>query len=85
VNGDKLVIEAWMARKLGMPMSWAGGVTTREERRERIRAEIIEQDREYAIAGKRTGQSPETWGQLFQRVYGQPVNQQPPKERTCAE
>lgn len=85
MNGDKLVIEAWMARKLGMPMSWAGGVTTREERRERIRAEIIEQAREYAIAGKRPTQPAETWGQLFQRVYGQPVNQQPPKERTCAE
>ena len=62
MNGDKLVIEAWMARKLGMPMSWAGGVTTREDRRERIRAEIIKQSRESAIAGNRTGQSPETWG-----------------------
>lgn len=85
MNGDRLVVEAWMARRLGMPLSWDGGVTTREDRRERIRAEIIRQGRECAVAGKRPKQAAETWGQLFHRVYGQPVNAPAPKEGTCAE
>jgi hypothetical protein len=77
MNADKLVIEAWMARKLGLPLSWDGGVTTREERRERIRAAILEQQREGAVAGRRHGQPCETWAQLFLRVYSQSINQQP--------
>jgi hypothetical protein len=85
MNGDKLVVEAWMARRLGMPMSWDGGVTTREDRRERIRAAIVSSGREMAIAGRAAGKSCETWAQLFQRVYGQPVNQQPKERTTCAE
>lgn len=77
MNGDKLVVEAWMARKLGMPLSWDGGVTTREDRRERIEAAINEQQRAYAIAGKRPGHPAETWKQLYERVYGRPLNTQP--------
>lgn len=66
--------EAWMARKLELPLSWAAGVTTAEQRKERIRAAIREQGREYAIAGKRPGQPAETWGALFERVYGEPFS-----------
>jgi hypothetical protein len=84
VNGDKLIAEVWMARRLGMPLCWDAGVTTREDRRERIRAEIIRQGRESGVAGKGPTAA-ETWGQLFRRVYGQPVNATPSKEDTCAE
>ena len=74
----QLVIETWMARRLQMPLSWAAGVTTADERRERIRAEILKQERSFAIAGKRPGQPAETWKALFERVYQQPLQ---PKEK----
>ncbi len=73
MNGPNVVVEAWMAQKLGLPMSWDGGVTTREERRERIRRAIVDTGRESAIAGKRAGQPCETWQALFERVYRQPL------------
>jgi hypothetical protein len=85
MNGDKLVVEAWMARRLGLPLSWDGGITTREDRREIIRAAILEKQCGGAIAGRRHGQPCETWNQLYQRVYGQSVNQQPKERTTCAE
>jgi hypothetical protein len=84
VNTDRLVIEIWMARKLGMPLGWDGGITTSEDRRERIRAEILKQQRQGSIAGRQAGQPCETWAQLFLRVYGQSINPTG-KEKTCAE
>lgn len=84
MNADKLVVEAWMARKLGLSLGWDGGITTSEDRRERIRAAILQQQRQGSIAGRQTGQPCETWAQLFQRVYGQSINPTG-KEKTCAE
>lgn len=77
MNGPNAVVEAWMAYRLGLPPSWDGGITTREERRERIRRAIVGEGRQFAIAGKRPGKPAETWEQLFQRVYGQPLDAQP--------
>ena len=85
MNADKLVIEAWMARKLGLPLGWDGGVTTPEDRRERIRTAIVDQQRQGSIAGRQAGQPCETWAQLFLRVYSQSINQQPKERTTCAE
>lgn len=70
-----LVVEAWMARKLGLPLSWDGGVTTREERRERIRAAILERGVADAVAGNAKGRG-ETWRGLFRRVYGEGLEKQ---------
>lgn len=64
--------ETWICRRLQAPDLFAG-VTTPDERRERVRAEILGRDLQHAIAGRRTGQSPETWAELFQRIYGLPL------------
>lgn len=69
--------EAWMARRLELPLDWDAGVTTAEQRREKIRAAIVDQQRALSIAGKRKGQPAETWKALFERLYRIPLN---PKE-----
>jgi hypothetical protein len=69
--------EAWMAQRLGLPLDWDAGVTTAEQRREKIRAAIVAQQRVLSIAGKRAGQPAETWKALFERVYRIPLQ---PKE-----
>lgn len=74
MNGADVVIEAWMARKLGLPRSWDGGVTTRADRREKIRAVILEGAKAHTIAGRRPNKTPETWSELFRRVYREPLN-----------
>lgn len=68
-----LVAEQWLARRLQMPRSWDSGVTTAEQRRERIRAAILERNIQDTRAGWRQG-NPETWAQLFRRVYRTPLN-----------
>ena len=77
--------ERWMAKRLELPLDWDAGVTTADERRERIRAAIVEQGRERAIAGKRPGQPCETWADLYARVYGVPFQPQPTEKKSCAE
>jgi len=74
LNGCDVVVEAWMARKLGLPMSWDGGVTTRADRREKIRAAILDGAKGQTIAGRRAHKTPETWAELFRRVYREPLN-----------
>ncbi len=69
-----LITEAWMARRLGMSLDWDSGVTTAEQRREKIRTAILEQQRALSIAGKRKGKPAETWQSLFQRLYRTPLN-----------
>lgn len=69
--------ETWMARRLGLPLDWDAGITTAEQRREKIRAAIVDQQRALGIAGKRKGQPAETWKALFERLYRIPLN---PKE-----
>jgi len=66
-----------MAQRLGLPLDWDAGVTTAEQRREKIRTAILEQQRALTIAGKRAGQPAETWKALFERVYRIPLQ---PKE-----
>ena len=69
----EVIVELWLARRLGLPLSWAAGVTTRDQRRETIRAAIFDRNLADAVAGNAKGK-PETWAQLFQRVYRQPIN-----------
>ena len=69
----EVIVELWLARRLGLPLSWAAGVTTRDQRRDKIRAAIVDRNLADAVAGSAKGK-PETWAQLFQRVYRQPIN-----------
>ena len=71
----EVIAEMWLARRLRLPLSWAAGVTTREMRRDRIRAAILERGLADATAGNAKGR-PETWAQVFQRIYRQPLHQQ---------
>ena len=66
--------EAWMASRLGLPLSWAAGVTTAEQRREAIRTAILQQQRALTIAGKREGKPCGTWKELFERTYRTSLN-----------
>ena len=71
--------ELWIAKHLGNRALFAG-VTTPADRRERVRKEIILRKLERAQAGVRKNR-PETWQQLFERVYQLPlVQESPPQE-----
>jgi hypothetical protein len=70
--GPTIATETWIARRLQRPDLFAG-VTTPDERRERIRQVIVDGRMAMAIAGKRAGQPAETWREVFERVYGVPL------------
>jgi hypothetical protein len=72
----EVVLEAWMAKRLGLPLSWDAGVTTRAKRSQTIREAILKGDLGDALAGYRKGHS-ESWTRLFERVYSEPLQ---PKE-----
>ena len=63
-----------MSQQLGLPLDWDAGVTTVEQRREKIRTAILEQHRALTIAGKREGKPCETWKALFERSYRTSLN-----------
>lgn len=73
--GPTIATESWIARRLRRPDLFAG-LTTPDERRERVRAAILDGRMAEAIAGKRAGQPAETWRELFARVYGQAVERE---------
>jgi hypothetical protein len=68
--------ELWLTRKLNKPDLFAGTCNTNAERRERIRAAILDAGAEHLVAGRRKGQT-ETYGAIFLRIYGKPVNPTP--------
>lgn len=66
--------ERWLAKRLGE--HGAGiftGLTDRDVRRERIRAAIVEHGLEAVIVGRHEGR-PETYAQVFERLYGTPLD-----------
>lgn len=65
-------VETWIARRLGEPGLFAG-VTTADERRERVRELIERRQLRLAIAGRNPSGKPETWQALYERVYGRPI------------
>lgn len=70
-----LSAEIWLASRLRRHgISVFGGLTTFEQRRERARVGIIEHALADVVAGRKDGK-PETLGQLFGRVYQQPLIQ----------
>lgn len=69
-------VETWIAQRLGEPALFAG-VTTADERRERVRALIERREVQLAIAGRAPSGKPETWQALFERVYGTSIDDVP--------
>lgn len=72
MNGPTIRVEAWIRDRLDAPALF-GGLTTPEERRERVRDLILGRGLEFAIAGRREGGKCETWSDLFARIYGEPL------------
>ena len=73
MNISDLVVEQWLARRLQLGLNWASGVTTADQRRETIRLAILKKGIAEQRAGFRKGY-PETWAQLFRRIYRQPLH-----------
>lgn len=67
--------ETWLVRRVGLSVSGLyvnAGTSTPETRRERIRQAIVDGGRADVRAGYRAGE-PETFAQLFERLYGVPL------------
>lgn len=67
--------EAWLGNRLGLtgPLALFDGLTDSRSRRERIRAAILERGVD-KVCGTRGG-TPITYGEAFERLYGEPVQQ----------
>lgn len=68
--------DAWLAKRLGE--HGAGiftGLTDPDIRRERFRTVILERGIAMVIVGKHDGR-PESYAQLFERIYGEPLSAQ---------
>lgn len=62
-------VEHWILQRLDEPALF-DGVTTPEERRERVRGLIERRQLHLAIAGRGPSGKCETWGALYRRIYG---------------
>ena len=68
----QVIAEQWLARRLSLALAWDGGVTSAQQRCETVRRAIVERSIGAERAGYRRGQ-PQTWAQVFQRTYQQPL------------
>lgn len=66
-NLGLISVEVWLAKRLG-DRALFDGITTDDERRERIRQRILDSGIADEIAGNRGGR-PETFRSLFRRLY----------------
>ena len=66
-------VEAWIIRRLGEPGLFAG-VTTADERRERVRELLERRQLRMVLAGRNPSGKPETWQALYERVYERPID-----------
>ena len=77
--------ELWLAQRLQRHgVAVFAGDTTPAVRRERMRAAILEHCLSAVIAGSRQ-RKPETYAQVFERLYGEPLvisNKQRPRSPT---
>jgi hypothetical protein len=75
---ELLAVELWLGKRLtehGVPLV-TRGVTTANERRERIRQGIVDNGLSAVIVGRNPkDRKPETYAQLFERVYGMRLNE----------
>ncbi len=69
-----LTAEAWLIRRLGNHGRHVeDGVTDVAIRRERIRAALLEGGLEVVVVGRGASGKPETYAQVFGRLYGEPL------------
>ncbi len=74
--------EIWLAQRLERHgVAVLAGITTSNDRRERIRTAILEHCLSAVIAGSRA-RKPETYAQLFERLYGEPLVSNTPQSRS---
>ncbi len=68
-----LPAELWLANRLKQhgPDVFQG-LTTREDRMQRIRSAITSNQLSSVVVGKKDGK-PETYAECFQRLYGEPL------------
>ena len=62
-------LEAWICARLKRPDLFSG-VTTREVRRDRLKALLLERELTESIAGRRDGKAI-TWRALYRTLYGE--------------
>jgi hypothetical protein len=60
--------ELWLAGRLGIDDLY-GGVTTREQRRERLREEILNRGLAQVVLGRGPDGKSDTYSRAFARVY----------------
>lgn len=65
--------EMWLARRLGDFGHIFSGVTDPALRKRRIREAIREGALEQGICGRGKGGQPETFSEVYQRLYGEPL------------
>lgn len=68
--------EAWLAKRVleQTNVDVYTGITDRDIRRERMRAAILEHGLAAVVLGKGAGGKPESYQQIFERLYSQPLN-----------
>lgn len=69
LNNPSVRSERWLIDRLGLP-ALLDGVTTPGERRDRIARAIADRDLEAAVVGRNPAGKVETFGELFERLYG---------------
>jgi hypothetical protein len=69
----RLKVERWLADKLELGLRWDAGVTTQAQRRETIRAAVLERDLADTLCYRSKNSGPQSWRQAFARCYGQPL------------
>lgn len=67
-----LAHEAWLAGKLGVDDLFTGS-TTREQRRERVREEILNRGLAQVVLGRGPDGNANTYSRAFERLYGAPL------------
>ena len=73
-RASRVNAEAWLIYRLGkLAKHIEDGVTTPEIRRDRLRALLIRERLEMAIAGRGEGGKPETFARVFERIFGEPL------------
>lgn len=79
-----LAVELWLADRLGPTSAFYpfAGATTSPQRREKFRARILELGWANRRAGY-SGEQPETFGELFERIYGTPLNPTNEDDKPC--
>lgn len=72
---DDLDREMWLARRLGDFGAIFAGTTDRAIRQARTREAILELNLEHAICGRGPGGKPETFAEVYQRLFGAPLRE----------